>query len=68
MKPQASTGRPSRLQYGFPIAARRLRTPSPPFRVARTIDAELDSACWIETPGRGAVEISSIADHRGDDE
>jgi hypothetical protein len=66
MKPQISTGKPPRLQYGFALPGGRRRPPK--FRDALTAIPEFDDACWIETAGRGAVEIRSIADHRGDDE
>jgi hypothetical protein len=67
MKPQISTGRPSRLQYGVAFPVRRLRTPILPFRDDTALAPDLDETCWIETAGRGAVEIRSIADHREDD-
>ena len=65
MKPQISTGKP-RLQYGVAFPARRLRTPILPFRDESATVPEFDSACWIEAAGGAAVEIRSIADHRGE--
>jgi hypothetical protein len=68
MKSEISTGRPARLQYGVAFPARRTRAPNIRFRDTPALDRDLDEACWIETAGRGAVEIRSIADCRGDDE
>jgi hypothetical protein len=68
MKPQISTGRPARLQYGVASPAQRLRTPILPFRDDAAPTPDFDSACWIDTAGFGAIGIRSIADHRGDDE
>jgi hypothetical protein len=68
MKPQISTGKPARQHYGVASPAYRLRPPNTLFRDSPPPGSDLDDACWIETAGRGAVEIRSIADHRGDDE
>jgi hypothetical protein len=66
MKPQTSTGRPSRLQYGVAVPARRLRSLNPSFRDAAPLAPDLDEACWIEAATGAAVGIRSIADQRGD--
>jgi hypothetical protein len=69
MKPQIFATRFNRRpQYGVARPAHRLRPPNLPFRDTASLAPDLDAACWIETAGRGAVEISSIADHCGDDE
>lgn len=60
MKPETSTGRPARLQYGFAAPARRSRPPNTPFRDTAPLGTGLDEGCWIETAGRGAVEIHSM--------
>jgi hypothetical protein len=66
MKPQISTGRPSRLQYGVAVPARRMRPPNQAYRDGAPLAPDLDEACWFEAATGAAVGIRSIADHRGD--
>jgi hypothetical protein len=64
MKPQISTGKPARIQYGVAIPARRSRPPNPSFRDVAPLAPDLDETCWFEAATGAAVEIRSIADSR----